>query len=210
MKPILIKILSIFLILLSSQVTAQPNPKAFEYSKFTWFGLDFTHAHFIGSAGFTDPNDIKMRYLEGWNLVILDEHNKYDLGKAYGMDWLASDLSIVERRNHLVDSEILVIDQSYTIDPKVIEEIISDYTSALTTEGLGIVYVVETFDKTALEGHMYVVFFDVATHEILWKEKYYGIPAGFGLRNYWAKTILHVIYYSGKDFTKAKKKFNKS
>ncbi len=55
--------------------------------------------------------------------------------------------------------------------------------------GIGLMIVVESFDKLSVQGSMYFTFFDLTTREILISEKMAAKPGGFGLRNFWAVAI---------------------
>ena len=40
---------------------------------------------------------------------------------------------------------------------------------------------------------MTLLFFDIATRDILQKREVKGYAEGFGLRNYWARTVYNII-----------------
>ena len=141
----------------------------------------------------------------GWNNLILNESDKYNLKEAYQKSKQTDDLSVANRRNKEVKADELVINEPYAFESGTLEEIIADYDLKEAKDGLGLVYVVESFNKTREEGVIYVVFFDIASKEILWQEKYSSKPGGFGVRNYWARTINNTIKESGKDYEKAAK-----
>ena len=79
----------------------------------------------------------------------------------------------------------------------------------MSGEGLGLVYVVEALNKTEEKAVVHVVFFDVASKEILWTKEYTEKPRGFGFRNYWAGAFYKTMDVSGDDFQKAMKKAKK-
>ncbi|MBL7931607.1 MAG: hypothetical protein JNL60_06890 [Bacteroidia bacterium] len=60
-------------------------------------------------------------------------------------------------------------------------------------EGLGLVFIVESFDKSYHRGNYWIVFFDIQSRKILFSDYCSGSPSGFGLRNYWAGSLKHVL-----------------
>jgi len=171
-----------------------------------WCGFDFSHVKCIGSDGFTDPDDVKNRFFEAWNDLVLNESDKYDVKKFYGKEAQVNDLSVVSQRNELPDANELVIDEAYAFEEGQLESIIRQYELSEAQEGLGLVYVIEALNKTAQHAVVNVVFFDIASNEILWTKKYETKPGGFGLRNYWAAAFRKAMETSGKDFQKEMKK----
>lgn len=203
--PLLFVLISPFTVL--SQ--AAPNPAVFPPQTFVWCGIDFSNARLIGTEGFTNPHDIQSNYFDKWNMLMLDEQDKYNFRTAYGKPNQITDFSVVTRRNQIPDANKLVINQDYAFEDVTVENMISDYDLADHKEGLGLVYVVESFNKTTNLAHIYVVFFDIGSKNILWNAKYTTTPGGFGLRNYWARAILEAIEMSGSDYKKAMQAYHK-
>ncbi len=194
---------ALLLLTISTLSFAQPDPKVFSTTEFVWAGIDFSKAKMIGPEGFTNPNDIADNFLISWNNLIISESDKYNFKEAYEKSKQIDDLSVANRRNETVEADELVINEPYAFESGTLEEIIADYDLEEANDGLGLVYVVESFNKTKEEAVIYVVFFDIASKEILSQEKYVGKPKGFGLRNYWAGAIHSIIKASGKDYQKA-------
>lgn len=181
---------SIVLLLLVSS-TAKCN-------EIVWFGVDFTHARLVGSEGFTDVQKIKDYYFNEWNNVIIAEPDKYNITKYFGASSIKRDISIAERRNKTVNVSTLVTNNSYTLDRSAIDKIIKDYKSKET--GIGLVFIVERFDKTTEKAYIYVTKFDIASKKIIQCEKVEGSASGFGFRNYWLGAIASVMKASAKRF----------
>ncbi len=68
------------------------------------------------------------------------------------------------------------------------------------------VYLVEYFDKHKAEASFYVVFFDIASKEILLCERVTAPPAGFGIRNHWAGSVYNSMKLISKKRIKAWRK----
>jgi hypothetical protein len=68
--------------------------------------------------------------------------------------------------------------------------------------GLGCVFVVQSFDKAKVQGDIYVVLFDVVSKKIFVNKKMEEKPGGFGMKAYWARTILGAIEESQSEYSK--------
>lgn len=197
---------AVFVVHLSAQKGPFGHPRIPDASSIVWFGLDFSEAKLIGSEGFTDPVDIKTRFFDKWNRLIIDEADKYNFRSAFQKENLVYDLSVVEERNKLPEADELVINTEYSLSRGAAEAIVKQYKSTEFTEGLGLVFVIESFNKLEQEGTMWVTFFDIATQEIILMEHYTGDAGGFGLRNYWARSVYEVIEKLEKNYKTWKKK----
>ena len=153
----------------------------------TWMGLDFTEAKLFTSAGFSNPEAIRDKFLKSWNDIIIRESAKFDVAKFFGIETLSYDLSIVKERNLSIAVDDLVIDKSpNNFDEQNVKSIISQYPKA---EGIGLVLIVESFNRPNTTGTFWATFFDRSTLEVLSKRKIEGSASGFGIRNYWANSI---------------------
>ncbi|MFT7613626.1 MAG: hypothetical protein ACI9J3_002601 [Parvicellaceae bacterium] len=160
--------------------------------KFTWYGVDFRKAKFIGSSGFSNPDEISKVYLTKWNNIILDESSKYDLKGAlkvknysYKIDWMIG-------MNDEVDVGSNIQGDSYSISEADVKKHIKGYHGA-DGDGIGIVFIVESFNKFDEKGYFWVTFFDEKSKEVILTEHINGNAGGFGLRNYWSSSMNDVI-----------------
>lgn len=201
--------LFITMLAISFLAMKEPDPKVFSTPTLVWCGLDFSQVKCIGPDGFSEPDEVKNRYFDAWNDLVLAESNKYNVQEFYKKGKLINDLSVVTQRNEIPEVEDLVINESYAFEEGQIEKMIRAYDLKDNDEGLGLVYVVETLNKSAQEAAIHVVFFDIASKEVLWQQKYTEKPGGFGFRNYWAGAIHNTMEASEKDFKKALKKMAK-
>ncbi len=175
---------------------SQDMSEIFQTEKATWFGLDYSEAYFIGSEGFTNPSDIKDRYFNSWNLLIKNEYDKYNLGKFFKKSKVEFSLENVTKRNQDLNIYDRVIDDNSKmlhLDKDKVQEMINKYEFSDDQEGLGIVFIVESYSKTAVIANYFVTFFDIKTKKVLLTERMEGKPGGFGIRNYWAKSYYNVL-----------------
>jgi hypothetical protein len=172
-------------ILSSLQLTASNDSKA------TWFGIDFSHAKMIGSHGFNKPTEIKTYYFDRWNGLILKENDKFDIKKYYRYKTVDIFLDIVNRQNESVDALSLVTDNSHELSIDDVKNIVKQYAGV--KEGLGLLYVVESFSKIQEKAFVYAVLFDAQTGEIITVKKRMGEASGLGFRNYWVNALWRIM-----------------
>jgi hypothetical protein len=161
-----------------------------------WFGLDFSRAKLIGSEGFSDPVAIKEDYFNKWNHLMINEADKYEWGKALLVSDLKYDYGMINEVNDQVKVKSLVINKSYSIPKEEIPSITQAYHITEFKEGIGVVLLVESFNKIREMAFGYIVFFDIQSKEVLYYHELVGEPSGFGFRNYWAGAIHNWMKYT--------------
>ncbi len=188
---------------------AQKPCDAFTTNDITWYGLDFSFAKMIGS-GFESPSSVKNNLFNSWNMLFINEAKKYDLAKFFSKSNVTNNLDIVSDRNSKVDETKLVTFNS-TDTANVNQDMIKDAVKKYSTKddkGLGLVFFVESFNKFKETATISVVFFDIATKNVLVIKKMKGIsPAGIGVRNYWASGIFKVLQQCQSSYSGWKKEF---
>lgn len=178
-------------------IKAQSNAELFNSAKMVWFGVDMSRSKLVGVEGFTDPYDIQKRYVPAWNSLVLTEAEKYDVRKFFKKGEVVNDIVAVEAVNEKINPGEWVQTNSYTLDKSEIAGMVKKYKST-EKEGLGLVFIVESFDKFKESGFIYVTFFNIATKEVILTEKISAKAGGFGVRNYWASVIYKVMEASEK------------
>lgn len=161
-----------------------------------WFGLDFSKARMIGDEGFNDPVAIKDDYFEKWNRLMISEGDKYDWGKALQVSDLKYDYEVVDLVNDQVKVKSLVINKSYSIPEDELENAVNAYKLTDYKDGIGVVVVVESFDKIKEQGFGYLIIFDISSKKILYKHKLIGDAGSIGFRNHWARAIYNWTKYT--------------
>lgn len=203
------KLLMITLVLfaLPQLIKSQTVENVFVDKEIVWFGLDFSQSKMIGHDGFSNPDQIVDKLFRSWNNLVLREQNKYDIKKHFRKRKVDYDLSIVTERSEDVDPDDLVLDswETHELPEDKVQQIISEYDT--DKSGIGLVFIIESFNKTEETGTMYVTFFDIASKEILFKEKMSGETGGFGLRNHWARTFYNVILECGEKYPQWKREY---
>ena len=187
------KLLIVFYMAFSFQINAQHNTSdIFKVNEITWYGLDFSNVRLIGAIGFKNPEKIKNYYFDAWNSLIINETNKYKLGKFFHKELVEQNLSIVTNRNKLPNLDELVIESEYSFGTEKVKQIISEYDSG-DKEGIGLVFIVESLNKYEEKAIIWVTFFDIETKQVLLTERLAGKAGGYGFRNFWAGAYYKVM-----------------
>ena len=173
-----------------------------------WYGLNFTEAKMVGQfdqamgAAPATAAEIKNKWIPAWNNLIIAEPQNFKLKEAFEKESVYYDMSPVEKANQAIKADQLMMVNTFTFaDPqKTIKNAISKLSGGEKKEGLGLTFVVESFNKTNDEAVVYAVVFDIKTKTILVSEKMTGKPTGIGLRNFWAGAMKHIIKQITKDY----------
>ena len=182
----------------------------FTEKSIVWFGLDFTHCKFIGQPTihgnfYKSPDFVVKNYFYDWNMIPLKEGEKYDIGKAFDKNYIYFDIDTVLARGKRYNSDSLIaFSNVYTLSAYSFQEIIQSY-KGIATEGIGIVYLVESYNTINELATYYCVVFDVATKKILLQEKITGRPQGGTIKTYWAGAFHEALEKNGKVYKKWKK-----
>lgn len=197
-------ILSAIVLLIAITTKAQDASAVFSATEIVWYGLDFTKAHFVGQfdQGFgalpATGYDMKKKWIPEWNALIAKEPQNFNLKKAFKKDEVYYDLNPLATVNQKINTESCMSYNTASIDEKEIAEMVKNYPAGDKKEGVGLVFIVENFDKGMEMATVYVTFFDIKTKKILLTEKMQGKAIGVGMRNYWAGTIKNILKQIGE------------
>lgn len=183
-----------------SSLNAQDKSAVFSTNEVVWYGLDFSKAKFVGQfdqgAGIAPATgyEMKNKWVGQWNALIAKEQPKFDLRKAFHKDNIYYDLEPSNTFNKKMDADAcMTYNDASKLDNSVIEKMIKDYPLGEKKEGIGCVFVIEKFDKSADNAVLHVTFFDIKTKKVLLCERQEGKPVGIGMRNYWAGAIKAIL-----------------
>lgn len=208
MKKLFCILVAVFFII-SIPLISQNSAKVFETDNLIFFGLDFSKAKMIGTSEFKSGEEIKNTYFKAWNDVLVKEKKKYNIAETFQKTNVLYATDYINERNQNTDPSKIVVDVSDSFSFKEVPLIIKEYNPKDFKDGIGLVIIVESFDKSKLLGTMYVVFFDIASKKVLISEKMSGEPGGFGLRNYWIRTVFNVLKkIKDSDYELWKSKYN--
>jgi hypothetical protein len=181
----------LFMVLLILGVTAgtsfaQNRSKAFAESSVTWYGVDYSLVKFTLITESTQQ--IVTNYLPSINAVIITEPEKFNIRKYFNKYNVTIELDNVNEHNQKIDPAQLAITNPSSITQEDVNKLVKSYKTAGKT-GMGLVFIAENMNKTTAIGSFYVVFFDLATKEIIDSQRVIGKASGFGFRNFWAGAV---------------------
>lgn len=184
----------LLVMVLSHSLSAQTLKDLFNATEtpLTWLGVDFTQVKVLNDPTGT-PSGIKEQFNK-INQLILNEPRKYAVDLAFNKPDIAKDIRFTTAKNETTDPENIIGSGSDDVRFKkaTIESIVKGYDFE-DKKGLGIMFIAETLNKASVTGAFYVTIIDMGTKKVLLTERMTGKPAGFGFRNYWAKTIYEIL-----------------
>jgi hypothetical protein len=155
-----------------------------------YYGIDFSRTGVFGAA------ETGYQFKEAFgriNALIIAEWPKYNLEKFLHKDIAVMNISTTELLNNEIDPlEVAVSSPDYYISKDEIADMVRQY-EIQEEDGTGLVIIGELLDKTTYNGVFVVIYFDIATREVLHGEGMVGQAGGFGLRNYWAGALLDAL-----------------
>lgn len=159
----------------------------------TYLGVDFTQAKVFNDIA-ANAMDIRDRQFAAINQVIINEPKKYDFQKALSKSNITNDISFVTAKNSKTDAEKIIESSVNEVrfTKATIESIVKGYDFG-AKKGIGLLFVMESMNKASAQASMYVTFIDLASRKVLLTERMTAKAAGFGFRNYWAKTVYEVL-----------------
>lgn len=207
-----IKLLITFLLMVSVQsVFSQTSFKDYfnEDTPLTYLGVDFTQAKV---NGLTKPEleDLIERHFSSINNLVLNEPDKYKLEKFFHKYEVKTDIDQVEEHNKKIEVDNLKADgEPKELAKNDLEKLIKGYNFS-GKKGMGVIFVMEYMNKVekSEKAVLHVVFIDMEKSKVLFSERYTTKPAGFGVRNYWAKSVYNVMDKIGDTDYKRWKKNN--
>jgi uncharacterized integral membrane protein len=172
----------------------------------TFFGLDYSKAK--GVMLNATSSEVVTKYIPAINKLMIDESEKFSIGKHLNKTKFNYDLTDVTRLNALIDTNNFQLYEPKKVEPisdETINTMIKQYTLTGRT-GTGLVLIVQTIDKTTKKATYNMVFFKLPEGQIILNEIIVGNAGGFGFRNYWGNTVYDILKY---DLKRIKNKYSK-
>ncbi|RPD40943.1 hypothetical protein [Chitinophaga barathri] len=172
------------LMLTVTTVTAQTAKDVFDKSvKLTYLGIDFTKAKIIGDAALK-TDDIPETQYASINQKVVNEAKKYTIAEAFNREEVSTDIGPVNKRNAKIDEDNIKSDNSddyQALTPDDVKSLVSGFDFNGKT-GLGLLLVMEGFNKTKKEISTYVTLVDMKAKKVLFTERVTGSLGGrFGV-----------------------------
>ncbi|OFY83811.1 MAG: hypothetical protein A3K10_02835, partial [Bacteroidetes bacterium RIFCSPLOWO2_12_FULL_31_6] len=140
-----------------------------------------------------DGNDLVDKWIPAWNNLMAAEQDNFNLKRSFRKCCVFYDMTAVNQLNKNIDPDKLLNSSETQISKATIQEMVKRYSGLEKKEGLGLVFIIESFNKNRQTANLYVTFFDIETKKVLLTEFMAGRPVGFGLRNYWAGAIKEIL-----------------
>ena len=177
-------------VLLAYQWPAAALSSALSSPTVVWVGLDYSMVRMFGSGDFTNPDQIFPSMFSQWNALYLKEKIE-DLGKRLHKQVIPDTMGIIEINKQAQTSQVVREDGDYAkyvtashITPDDIANAVRSYKLSQDT-GLGLVFIVDRLVRLHETGCLYVVYFDIASREVLKSERKIAKTGGRGFRNHW-------------------------
>ena len=155
-----------------------------------YYGVDFSKTKVFGAA------ETGLQFKDAFgkiNSLVIAEWPKYDPGKFLSKNIPIRDISATTSLNNLIDPSVVI---STTSECFISKEEVADMVRRYDLqekEGTGLVIIGELLDKSTYMGTFIVVYFDIASREVLHGQGMVGKARGFGLRNYWAGALYDAL-----------------
>lgn len=201
----------------ASNNTGNPNPMAgssvsttnftkesiYSEKSITYFGLDLSLMNLLSYSKLGKDQE----YLS--SLEELVKMNNNTMSESKVKSWfdkkevkIDESFTSTEFKKYLAPKWI--VNQTTSIDPEKIKEHLKNYKT--TGTGLGLVIIVELFNETTRNGNMFFVWFDVATKDIVYYKRSYGVQhAGITIEGTWDYSVVDATKYYVDNYFKKKK-----
>jgi hypothetical protein len=191
-------------ILYVAVASAQDSKKVFGASTLVWYGIDFTKAKMVGFKD-ESPHTIRDQYFHQWN----DMTTNMDLAKVFQKSAVYKDPKGITKIDAERETDALVSNDDADLSADAIAEAVKEVPLGQKKEGVGVIFLVQSFNKTTQMGSVYVTFFDIANHAVLLSKKVTGKAAGGNTVAAWTGALKNIFTaVEKKEFSAWKKEAN--
>jgi hypothetical protein len=155
-----------------------------------FFGIDFSQVRTY------DAKESLDKFKEAFgriNELFIAEPKKYDVAKNFKKNVTETLVDQVKELNNTITDDIL---HGGSKDFQLSDEQVAQQIKSLPiteAEGTGLIFVAELLNKKKDRGTYHIVFFDIASRDILDTWRATGDAGGAGLRNFWARSVFEVM-----------------
>lgn len=153
-----------------------------------FYGVDFS---MVKAVGVSESVADFTKAFKGINILFASESAKYDFSKVYGSPVTNYPDMMIEDAGLNDYSDMI----AYHYDEEAID--LAEYVKEMDwphDSGKGIILIAKALDKGKGYAIYDIVLFDLAKREILMSKEVSGKAMGFGLRNFWARTVYELTF----------------
>lgn len=167
----------------------------------TWLGIDYSHVKFLGDAlqfggnGEISEQDMVNKYFPGWNNLVINESDKFDVAKATKREKVSNSIASIMAINKKTNISKIFLsdpDKFKGLKDSDIQGIVKKY-QVNGKGGIGLAFIMESMSKTKESASLWVVFLRMSDKEVLLAKQLDEKAGGFGFRNYWASPIYKTL-----------------
>lgn len=185
----------LLLLFISLNAFGQNKVSLEDVDEVTFYGVDFSQVRIFGAS---ETYDQFKTAFDGINNLFLTEPKKYKVSDFIDKDVNGINIEVAIKRLKLLDrKEFRTTNENYEIDEDALNGIIKDL-KIKESEGVGLILVAQMLNKAKNTGYFHVVYFDIKSREIIDSWLAGEKAKGFGLRNFWARSVYSVLKKSGK------------
>lgn len=173
-----------------------------------YFGLDLSKLQLVDPKKVGNEADV-IRFFGPW-INYIDEYSIRDgalstlLGKSI---YVKKEYVQMLFKKRLAEEFISFTRSPLTLDS--IQNMVNAYDLPAVSCNIGLVIVVEAFDKTKESSILNFTFFDVSSRKILWRTKLEGPAGGVGMTKHWGKGAENAVFYFGTHYKRELKTYQK-
>lgn len=167
-----------------------------DYPEF-FLGIDFSNAVFPGSfrqfnAAYPEEmENIKTKYFDAWNNILINERNKYNVPRALRRRSLEFRFDPIRAINATTDVEKMKGEKKKRTT-KEVQKLIKKY-DLQGKEGIGYLFFVDYLDADNNRAGIHFLAINLKNNKIIIDQFMESMPGGAGIRNYWAKSFYTFI-----------------
>jgi hypothetical protein len=177
--------------LAADQGSATPANALLKSDTVIWAGLDYSLVRMYGTKDFKEPDNIFPHMLDSWNELFLRERIS-TLSSTLKKKVEPDSEQMAERNKLAKPDQVIRQDGNFASETEITAKDIADAVRSYKLSkqsGLGLAFIVDRLVKSQGCGAVYLVFFDVATREVVASERVIAKANGVGFRNYWFGVI---------------------
>lgn len=184
------KVLLCMFLLYAGLMQAQERVDLDKIHELTFLGVDFSLAKVYGADESADQFKVAFT---GINNLLVTEAKKYDVPKAFPRKnvtiYLTPSLNLIQEMDV---TELFTDSNNYRLSEEEIDTHIRELNTG-DAKGYGAILIAGLLDKASAKATYHLVVFDIATREVISNRIFTEKAKGFGLRNYWARTVYSTL-----------------